>query len=78
MVATGASNVIPSPPAALGVFEGATVAALAVYHIHETAALPYAVVLHVSNFLPLVVAGAIALQFAGRRPARAAKAATYT
>jgi uncharacterized protein (TIRG00374 family) len=78
MVATGVSNVIPAPPAGIGIFEYGATLALAAYHLDRTAALPYAIVLHVSNFLPLVIAGLIALQFAGRRPGRAAKAATYT
>ncbi|MGA2471735.1 MAG: lysylphosphatidylglycerol synthase transmembrane domain-containing protein [Solirubrobacteraceae bacterium] len=77
-VAVGLSMIIPSPPAAVGVFEAAGVLALKAYGLSATAALPCAVVLHVSNFVPLVLAGAITLQFVARRPARRARAATYT
>jgi len=76
-VAVGLSMVIPSPPAALGVFEAAGVLALKAYGISHTGALPYAIVLHLSNFIPLVGAGAIALHLATRRAARSAQAATY-
>ncbi|HXR13433.1 MAG TPA: lysylphosphatidylglycerol synthase transmembrane domain-containing protein [Solirubrobacteraceae bacterium] len=67
-VVIGLSMIIPSPPAAVGVFEAAGVAALAAYHVHESAALPYALVLHVSNFVPLVLAGVLTLRYAARRP----------
>ena len=67
-VVIGLSMIIPSPPAAVGVFEAAGVAALAAFHVHESAALPYALVLHVSNFVPLVVAGTLTLRYAARRP----------
>ena len=66
-VVIGLSMIIPSPPAAVGVFEAAGVAALAAYHVHDSAALPYALVLHVSNFVPLVIAGALTLRYATRR-----------
>ena len=76
-VAVGLSMIIPSPPAAIGVFEAAGVLALNAYGISKTGALPYAIVLHISNFVPLVASGAIALHFATRRGARSAKTATY-
>ncbi len=66
-VVIGLSMIIPSPPAAVGVFEAAGVAALAAYHVHDSSALPYALVLHVSNFVPLVLAGALTLRYAARR-----------
>jgi uncharacterized protein (TIRG00374 family) len=77
-VAVGLSMIIPSPPAALGVFEAAGVLALKAYGISGTGALPYAIVLHISNFVPLVVAGAIALHFTTRRGGKDRLAATYT
>jgi uncharacterized protein (TIRG00374 family) len=77
-VAIGLSMIIPSAPAAIGVFEVAGVLALKAYGVSHSAALPYAIVLHVSNFVPLVLAGVITLQLAARRPARRARAATYT
>jgi uncharacterized protein (TIRG00374 family) len=76
-VAVGLAMIIPSPPAAIGVFEAAGVLALKAYGVSQTGALPYAIVLHISNFVPLVLAGAIALRFATRRGARSAQAATY-
>jgi len=77
-VAIGLSMIIPSPPAAVGVFEAAGVAALAAYHVSKSAALPYALVLHVSNFVPLVVVGAITLRYAARQPRLKGRGATYT
>jgi hypothetical protein len=78
-VVIGLSMIIPSPPAAVGVFEAAGVAALSAYHVHESAALPYALVLHVSNFVPLVLAGVLTLRYAARRtPGERQRTATYT
>jgi uncharacterized protein (TIRG00374 family) len=77
-VAIGLSNIIPSPPAAVGVFEAAGVAALAAYGVGQSAALPYALVLHVSNFVPLVLGGAITLRYAARQPSVRRGRATYT
>jgi uncharacterized protein (TIRG00374 family) len=76
-VAVGLSMIIPSPPASIGVFEAAGVLALNAYGVSRTGALPYAIVLHISNFVPLVSGGAIALHFATRRAARTAGPATY-
>jgi uncharacterized protein (TIRG00374 family) len=77
-VVIGLSMIIPSPPAAVGVFEAAGVLALHAYGISQTYALPYALVLHVSNFVPLVAVGALMLHTAARRPARATVGDTYT
>jgi uncharacterized protein (TIRG00374 family) len=77
-VAIGLSMIIPSPPAAIGVFEAAGVLALKAYGVSQTGALPFAIVLHISNFVPLVVAGAIALHLTTRRAGLGGKAATYT
>ena len=74
----GLSMIIPSPPAAVGVFEAAGVLALHAYGIPQSQALPYALVLHISNFVPLVAIGALMLHTAARRPARARRNATYT
>jgi hypothetical protein len=76
-VAVGLSMIIPSPPASIGVFEAAGVLALNAYGVSRTGALPYAIVLHISNFVPLVAGGAIALRLATRRGARSAEQATY-
>ncbi len=77
-VVIGLSMIIPSPPAAVGVFEAAGVLALHAFHISESRALPYALVLHVSNFVPLVVVGAITLHSAARQPSQMRGSATYT
>ena len=67
-VAVGLGNILPSPPAAVGVFEGATLIALKAYGIPASEALPYAVVLHLVNFVPFLVAGAVALHYNSRHP----------
>jgi uncharacterized protein (TIRG00374 family) len=77
-IVIGLAMIIPSPPAAVGVFEAAGVLALKAYGVSESAALPYALVLHVSNFVPYVVAGAITLHFAARQAPRRRRPATYT
>lgn len=77
-IAIGLAMIIPAPPAAVGVFEAAGVLALKAYGLDHTQALPFAIVLHISNFVPYVVAGAIATHFTARRPTRAAQVATYT
>jgi uncharacterized protein (TIRG00374 family) len=77
-VVIGLAMIIPAPPAAVGVFEAAGIAALAAYGLHESAALPYALVLHVSNFVPLVVVGALTLHHAARRPVRGQADRPYT
>jgi uncharacterized protein (TIRG00374 family) len=58
VVATvGLSMILPSAPAALGVFEAAVVATLAAYGTGRATALSYALVLHALHVLPLVAAG---------------------
>jgi hypothetical protein len=53
--------VLPSSPAAIGVFEAATVIALGAYDVAQAQALSYAVVLHLLNLVPFLVAGAALL-----------------
>jgi glycosyltransferase 2 family protein len=55
VIAIGLAMILPSSPAALGVFEGATVIALAAYGIDESAALSYALVLHALSIVPFVL-----------------------
>jgi hypothetical protein len=55
VIGIGLSMVLPSSPAALGVFEGATVICLGAYGIGDSRALSYALVLHALNFLPFLV-----------------------
>ena len=54
VIAIGLALILPSSPAALGVFEGATVIALGAYGIDGSEALSYSLVLHALNVLPLV------------------------
>jgi uncharacterized membrane protein YbhN (UPF0104 family) len=51
--------VLPSSPAAVGVFEAATLLALDAYGVDESRALSYALVLHALNFLPFVAIGLV-------------------
>ena len=63
LAATGLAMILPAAPASLGVFEAATLVALAAYGVSESEALSYALVLHALNFFPYLVAGAVALRF---------------
>jgi glycosyltransferase 2 family protein len=60
-VATNFSLVLPSSPAALGVFEAATVIALRAFDVPQAEALSYALVLHLLNFVPFLLIGAALL-----------------
>jgi glycosyltransferase 2 family protein len=73
-VAIGLSMILPSPPAAVGVFEGAALVALLAYGIPHSSALPYALVLHLVNFVPFVLVGACLLHYNSRHPRRAGAA----
>jgi uncharacterized protein (TIRG00374 family) len=68
VVAVGLSMILPSPPGAIGVFEGAALIALKAYGVSHSAALPYALVLHVVNFVPYLLVGAVLLHHNSRRP----------
>jgi uncharacterized protein (TIRG00374 family) len=60
-VAINLSLVLPSSPAALGVFEAATIIALNAFDVPHAEALSYALVLHVLNLVPFLVIGAVLL-----------------
>jgi uncharacterized protein (TIRG00374 family) len=64
VIGIGLAMILPSSPAALGVFEGATVVVLAAYNVAASTALSYALVLHALNVVPLLVVGLVLL---GRR-----------
>ncbi len=68
-VAVGLAMILPSPPAALGVYEGAALIGMKAYGLSHTAALPYALVLHLVNFLPFIVVGVALLHHNSRHPA---------
>jgi uncharacterized protein (TIRG00374 family) len=70
-VAIGLGMILPSPPAAVGVFEGAALIALGAYGVPHSSALPYAVILHLVNFVPFVLIGALLLHYNSRHPRRA-------
>jgi glycosyltransferase 2 family protein len=63
VIATNLSMILPSGPAGVGVFEAATIVALAPFGVDRTLALSYGIVLHVMNALPLIPAGYIALHY---------------
>lgn len=67
-VAVGLSMILPSPPAAVGVFEGAALVALRAYDAPASSALPYAVILHLVNFLPFLLVGAFLLHYNSHHP----------
>lgn len=70
VIGIGLAMILPSPPAALGVFEGATVVVLSAYGVDGSTALSYALVLHALNVLPLLVAGAVVFAHRRFRPLR--------
>jgi hypothetical protein len=74
VVAVGLSMILPSPPAAIGVFEGATLIALRAYGVSHDAALSYALVLHAVNFLPFLIVGFPLLHRNSRRTRASAAA----
>ena len=61
IVAVGLAMIVPSPPAALGVFEGAVVVALVALDVEASIALSYALVLHAVNFVPYLAGGLLVL-----------------
>jgi glycosyltransferase 2 family protein len=69
-VAIGLSFIVPAPPAGVGLFEAAGLAALSSYGIAKSHALAYVLVLHVTNVLPLIIAGLVVLGLDARRTRR--------
>jgi glycosyltransferase 2 family protein len=68
VVAVGLGMILPSPPGAVGVFEGAALIALKAFGVSHSEALPYALVLHAVNFVPFVLVGAFLLHHNSRHP----------
>jgi uncharacterized protein (TIRG00374 family) len=62
VVSVNLAMILPSGPAALGVFEAATVVALLAFGVDRSTALSYALVLHALNVFPFIFVGYIALQ----------------
>jgi uncharacterized protein (TIRG00374 family) len=74
VVATNLAMILPSGPAAVGVFEAATLVALSVFDVDRSSALSYAIVAHALNVLPFIVVGYLVLRhhaIAVRRARRA-------
>jgi hypothetical protein len=67
VVATNLAMILPSSPAALGVFEAATVVALRAFGVDHSLALSYALVLHALNLFPYLIAGPLVLPGSLRR-----------
>lgn len=67
VIAINLALILPSSPAAVGVFEWATLIALGAYGISESSALSYALVLHAINFVPYVAVGLPLLRGSGWR-----------
>ena len=73
MIAIALALILPSSPAAVGVFEAATIVALRAYDIPSSKALSYALVVHALNFLPYIAAGVFFLHTHTLSLRRAAK-----
>lgn len=73
VIAVNLAMILPSGPAAVGVFEAATLVALSAFGIDRSAALSYAIVVHALNVFPFILVGYVVLQhhtFAVRRERR--------
>jgi len=70
VIAINLALVLPSSPAAVGVFEAATLVALSAYGVSTSEALPAALVLHLVNLVPYLVAGAVVVPRAARPAVR--------
>jgi hypothetical protein len=75
VIATGFSLALPAGPAGVGVFEAATIVALAAYGVPKSDALSYALVLHAATTLPFLVAGGLLLNVHGVRHGRRRRSA---
>jgi glycosyltransferase 2 family protein len=69
LVANAFAITLPAGPAGVGVFEASIQAALIAYNVSASTALSYAVVLHATNFLPLILIGAASSWWIACRPA---------
>jgi glycosyltransferase 2 family protein len=61
VVAVNLAMILPSGPAAVGVFEAATLVALGVFGVDRSSAFSYAVVVHALNVIPFIVVGYLVL-----------------
>jgi glycosyltransferase 2 family protein len=63
VVATNLAMILPSGPAAVGVFQAATIIALAAFGVDGATALSYGIVVHALNALPFIPVGYAALHY---------------
>ncbi len=63
VVATNLAMILPSGPASVGVFQAATIVALAAFGVDRATALSYGIVLHALSALPFIPAGYVALHY---------------
>jgi uncharacterized protein (TIRG00374 family) len=61
VVATNLAMIVPSGPAAVGVFEAATIVALAPFGVDRATALSYGIIVHALSALPFIPIGYLAL-----------------
>jgi glycosyltransferase 2 family protein len=61
VVAVNLAMILPSGPAAVGVFEAATLVALAVFGVDRSSAFSYAIVVHALNVIPFILVGYLVL-----------------
>jgi uncharacterized protein (TIRG00374 family) len=66
VIATGLAFIVPSAPAALGVFEAAGLTVLSAYGIPRSHAFAYVLTLHLLNVVPFVFAGLAVLVWDAR------------
>jgi glycosyltransferase 2 family protein len=71
VVATNLVLVLPSSPAALGVFEAATIVALNPFQVSDSEALSYALVTHAVSVIPVLLVGYVVLHWVSVRYSRA-------
>ena len=74
-IAVNIGMILPSSPAAVGVFEASVLVALSAYGVPKEQALSYALVAHMLNFVPFITVGALVLH-AHAAALRRAEAAT--
>jgi uncharacterized protein (TIRG00374 family) len=61
VIATGLAFIVPSAPAALGVFEAAGLTVLSAYGVPRSQAFAYVLALHLLNVVPFVLGGVAVL-----------------
>src|SRR5207247_1091158 len=74
VIAVALALILPSSPAAVGVFEAAVLVALKAYKVPSSTALSCALVVHVVNLVPYLVAGMVILMHRTSRRGRPAAA----